>query len=580
MPRIPYSPVPEVGTSMQAIPSVSEPTPSAAFGGAVAEGTREIGSKLEGAGNELFARAMAMQDLKNRADADEAVTNFDTVTAARHAKFNSLQGMDRVNDHEAFLKDIEDARQQAGSSLNPIAKRYYESESRGMQGRLIFSSGAAAGEALKDWQIKNGEKSLDLLSKSSADNWQDDNLNNQNLEAAKQKAIELGQLHGFSPDDPWTQDKIRVAQSQITRERLVRASRDAPMKAPEMFEQLKDKLYGHDVDYTDNAVHGSHDAVMTQNLADTKMREMFNDDGSQRKSLNQAMGEIAIAGQKLKPDDPGFIDSTQKRLQGLLRLKNNTDKMDSYTAHNQLMNIIIDKGFRNEQQLRTDPQAAILIDTIKGTDPKFKIDATLQRFIDSTFKDANQEEFTKLKSMADTDRDTFYQTDFTTKPISAPQIAELEHLRSKLLNAHGQEGDPIFMKAMRSIEHAKGSELNAMGVYPRSADNFDDRMLYQGTLYSAVQEWRETHNRPPTEKELLNEIYPAVVQKHVEKTFFHPFSGVQVPQFKAEVPEEAKARWRARYPYETGAEADAKMRADYNNALFQQLFSKPKSTGE
>ena len=87
MAQVPYSPVPDVAPSDTATPRVSVATPEAAFGGATAKAIENLGTTVQGAGNELFGRAVALQQLNNETEAKIAGMDLATIrnNAARKA---------------------------------------------------------------------------------------------------------------------------------------------------------------------------------------------------------------------------------------------------------------------------------------------------------------------------------------------------------------------------------------------------------------------------------------------------------------------------------------------------------------
>ena len=83
--QVPYTGVPSVQPSFDATPSVSSNIPMDAFGAGVANAVGHIGRAVEGAGNELWARATDMQQLNEQANAANAVAEFTTVMGEKYA---------------------------------------------------------------------------------------------------------------------------------------------------------------------------------------------------------------------------------------------------------------------------------------------------------------------------------------------------------------------------------------------------------------------------------------------------------------------------------------------------------------
>ena len=89
--QVPYTGVPSVQPSFDATPSVSSNIPVDAFGAGVANAVGHIGKAVEGAGNEIWARATAMQQLNEQANADEAISKFTITQAQKFADFTMLR---------------------------------------------------------------------------------------------------------------------------------------------------------------------------------------------------------------------------------------------------------------------------------------------------------------------------------------------------------------------------------------------------------------------------------------------------------------------------------------------------------
>src|SRR6185437_1671547 len=146
--QVPYSGVPEVAPQDPAIPRYQANTPLAAFGGDTAQATEGLGKSFESAGNEIFARAQAMQDLANHSEASEALTNYIEKANDVHSGFLASQGKDAVNGYTSTQDQLRSIRKSVGDTLtNPMAQKMFDIDSR-TEERQIFNSMArhAAGE--------------------------------------------------------------------------------------------------------------------------------------------------------------------------------------------------------------------------------------------------------------------------------------------------------------------------------------------------------------------------------------------------------------------------------------------------
>src|SRR5258708_3307580 len=118
-----YNPVPENRPQAQPLPQISVNTPAAAFGGATAEAVSGLGRTLGHVGDELFARAQAMQQLKNETDAKNEDVKFMISAGEIHAKYNELQGTERVAAFPKYSEDLQALyKSHRGNLGNPMAQ--------------------------------------------------------------------------------------------------------------------------------------------------------------------------------------------------------------------------------------------------------------------------------------------------------------------------------------------------------------------------------------------------------------------------------------------------------------------------
>jgi hypothetical protein len=141
MPAVPYSPVPDVAPQNIPTPKLRVDTPPAAFGANVAQAIEHLGSTEGQVGNELFARALAMQQLRNEAEATDATSQAAMRSDKLFTDFESQKrGLNAVNGEEAHRKAQDDLRQEIrGSMSNPMAQKMFDSKSLGLFSRAMFN---------------------------------------------------------------------------------------------------------------------------------------------------------------------------------------------------------------------------------------------------------------------------------------------------------------------------------------------------------------------------------------------------------------------------------------------------------
>src|SRR5215469_2498402 len=130
MPQVPYTGVPQVAPTDAPIPRYQVETPPAAFGVNVAQAIEGLGKTVQGAGDEMFARAIAMQDLYNHSEAQQADADYMQKAGELHAQYSSLQGKDAVDAYPKYISDLQDARKSIRDGLsNGMSQKLFDSQS-------------------------------------------------------------------------------------------------------------------------------------------------------------------------------------------------------------------------------------------------------------------------------------------------------------------------------------------------------------------------------------------------------------------------------------------------------------------
>ena len=196
--QVPYTGVPSVQPSFDATPSVSSNIPMDAFGAGVANAVGHMGRAIEGAGNEIWARATAMQQLNEQANAANAVAEFTTAMGEKYAAYSSLSGKAAVDGYKPYIEDLNSTREAIGQKLNsPYAQKVYLQESRSIQARSVFSAAAHSGREGKNYAIGSTQSLIDARSNAAALAPQDEDSYKASLQQNAKDAQRLGDLHGW-----------------------------------------------------------------------------------------------------------------------------------------------------------------------------------------------------------------------------------------------------------------------------------------------------------------------------------------------------------------------------------------------
>lgn len=261
MPTVPYNPVPDVAPQAPGVPGLRVQTPIAAFGGTVAQAIESVGGKLDQDGNEIFQRAMALQDLNNRTAADKANTDYTIALGQKHAAFSALEGQNAVKALPQYTQDVQDLREEYGQGLNPMARKLYDVDSRGQMARTIFNGAGHAGEQNKRWQEATAKSALQA-NRDGAYNTADDDAGFQaKWNAVPNHVATLAGLGGW--DDTQTTHEVFKERSGLLADRIKGLARTNPLRAEQMLNQaMQDKtLEFSDWQGANSIVH--HEVVTT-----------------------------------------------------------------------------------------------------------------------------------------------------------------------------------------------------------------------------------------------------------------------------------------------------------------------------
>lgn len=237
MAQVPYSPVADVSSNLPATPSIHVDTPPAAFGGDIGRALSTLGQVSDQVGNEIFARAMAMQQLDNESHAREASANYMIKAGELHANFSSLQGS--AAGPEAFnqyTKDLADARQQFRAGLSsPMAQKMFDADSMSTMGRTIFNGAGHSAEQMKMYALGASKSQSEAATNTVLSNPTDDRSYQAGLATAEAGARFRGEAMGHAPDQ--VEQDVAMARSDVTAARIMGLTRSNPMAAKQLFDK-------------------------------------------------------------------------------------------------------------------------------------------------------------------------------------------------------------------------------------------------------------------------------------------------------------------------------------------------------
>src|SRR5262245_40562454 len=159
MPEVPYQPYATQRPTEQGPGGIHVSTPPAAFGENIAAALGQFGAAVgrfgeveKHVGDEIFARATALQNLRNETEAKEADAQYIIKAGQLHAEYNALEGKNRVDAFPKYQQDLQEARQQIRGGLsNDMARRMFDASALSVMAHSIFNGAGAAATANKQY---------------------------------------------------------------------------------------------------------------------------------------------------------------------------------------------------------------------------------------------------------------------------------------------------------------------------------------------------------------------------------------------------------------------------------------------
>jgi hypothetical protein len=263
MAEVPYTGVPQVSPNLPSTPSIRPNVSADAFGAGIAQASARSGAELMAAGNELFGRAYAMQQLDQHAEASLALADATDQVSALHTDYRSTAGMEAKNGYEPFVKNINEIIDKGKENLgSDYARQIYDDQVRHMRRATLESAGSHAASEFKNYQVGSAIASADNHFRTAMLNPTDDGLFKTAKEAASKDIDQVGLVKGWGPEQ--VQDAKAKKFSQATYDRATIIARNDPFTAKKV---LDDSFKSGDID---GEAFGKADSfIRTQRLQTT-----------------------------------------------------------------------------------------------------------------------------------------------------------------------------------------------------------------------------------------------------------------------------------------------------------------------
>lgn len=504
MARVPYQPF-STAEPLVSGERVAVNTPGAVFGENIGAALRQVGTSTEQAGNELFTRAIALQDLRNETDAREAQTEFATQSSELHAKFNALEGKAAVDGLKPYLAAQASLRQQIRQTLgSPMAQRYFDTDSLPFMQRNIFSAAGHSADENKKWVVGTAAANIDLQGKTFV-NPTDDNEFQHKLDRIDTSADTIAAAHDWEPGGPQDTDYKFEQKSKLWMSRIVAIAHTDPQKALEILDQNKESLAQPDYDKALEIARVQNRSIGSALLAN----EIYSPD----KTFDQMQKEIEARAPTLAQGDPLFLKDAITALRGKVNNDRYNTNLDVQRNKQTVIEGILG-GVTDLRELRANPQIAAAMDALPGAMQK-DVPGWINSYNANRDKVVHEQSFTTLWGLSNNDVGKFLDTnlgEYLDKHlISNAQFNRLVSKRAELIK--NPQDDPRVLQALHWMQGAHAQELQALGIYHRASDSPDEYDHYTGALEGAIEAWITVKGHRPSYKEIVDEIGPQVIRQ-------------------------------------------------------------------
>ncbi len=528
MPQIPYTPYSSVQPQV-ATPSVQVSTPGAAFGENIGAALRGLGATVEHSGDELFTRAMALQQLNNEAEARNAQIEFAKQTAPVVADFDSLKGKAARDALTPHLNRLSAMQEQMASTLSsPNARRMFRTDTSPFLQREIFSASRHAGDEFKNYIVGEAQARSDNV----AHTWTDPENQSEVDEKVATHTEDIKTIAGVKGLGPESQADWVFKQTSNTLSQQINALalRGNTEKGFELLEKYKneDKLTQENYEALQKNLWHRNRALGAEHL----VAQVSKDGKLSPAQMQEKIEELAP---KFDHGDPEFLDAAKHQL----RMKLGWD--DKIAKENQAQNMQTIYGLirggevKDLTQLQAHATGGPAFDQLDEKSklgmPKMIGDAILKRDFETShrnyeiltdmFNDPTQRQ--KALSINLFDHDL---------KLSLPQVDHFLSLRNRLIK------QPIDMPEVRqgwqAMRQQFGPQLQELGVVSNTGKEKPGSALsaLRGGMSIAIQEFEQANKRPPSPEEFREKIAKPLIRTHAEPGFFgYLLGGKTVPEF-------------------------------------------------
>jgi hypothetical protein len=268
MANVPYTPVPTVSPTAHAQSRYQVSVSEANFGGDVGRALSSLGGTLRQSGDELFTRGLAMQELYNRSEAQNADALYMETVGKLHAEYNALQGKNAVDAYPGYVDSIKKAQADIREGLsNDTSRRLFDASSKGTMGRTIFNGAGYAASQNKAYANSASQARVAAIGNQTLSTPEDERSFFAGLDVTEREVRAQGQLNGLAPEA--IEEAVSMQKSALWGQRIKGLARQQPIVAGKMLDDgiKRGDIRGEDIGKLTNVVQQARSTVGARMIA-------------------------------------------------------------------------------------------------------------------------------------------------------------------------------------------------------------------------------------------------------------------------------------------------------------------------
>lgn len=542
MATVPYSPVPSERLAGSGLPDIEPSIPNAAFGGEIAQAVSGLGKTVGDVGDDIYQRAMWLQNLNNQAEAKAADANYMVRVGQLQAEYGTLEGDQAVKAYPEYVKKLQGERARIRDSLKTgMSQRMYDSDTLSTLSRSIFSAAGSAARNQKAFvasaiQAKI-EANQNFVGQDPDDKGRFDLALHENEVLTRQE----GQLAGRPPEA--IQNEVDRGASKIYANRIYELAKSKPDEAGKLLEESKGKLWYDDLKKVEEFVKQQQYSTGARQIAIAENEDIYSDNRNKppERGLEDRVRSAREKAEKQRPGDSDYALQVEQNTRSLYtRRKQDLRDTEMGNITTVAAGVIGDYGGKiptTVEELRAlDPS----VDKAWADLPPQKRSPVLKALANNAKGDyaadeKSYREYMKIRGMASSDseeeRSKFMGMSIVDLELPQKWRTVLNKQQEALIRGPG--GDIRVSRSLRQLQDA--------GIAPDIRDK-DATMIYRGALQEALDHEREQTKKDPDFKR-LKEIGGQLMSTTTDPNRWGFGLGMnKVPMYQLSVPSDAVDR--------------------------------------